>query len=75
MRVRTLPAPASQKKLGQLEGSSAAAQLGQRLNSPCPPPTGKFTDQYKATIGVDFIYQKYRILKQDFTLHMYACTQ
>jgi hypothetical protein len=35
-------------------------------------PAGKFTDQYKATIGVDFIYQKYRILKQDFTLHMYA---
>jgi hypothetical protein len=34
---------------------------------------GKFTDQYKATIGVDFIYQKYRILKQDFTLHMYVC--
>jgi len=32
---------------------------------------GKFTDQYKATIGVDFIYQKYRILKQDFTLHIW----
>lgn len=32
---------------------------------------GKYTENYKATIGVDFIYQKYKILKQDFTLHIW----
>lgn len=31
---------------------------------------GKYADVYKATIGVDFIYQKYRICKHEFTLHV-----
>jgi small GTP-binding protein len=32
---------------------------------------GKYQDMSKATIGVDFVYQKYKILKQDFTLHIW----
>ncbi|KAL6049645.1 GTPase RhebL1 [Balamuthia mandrillaris] len=32
---------------------------------------GDFANKYKATVGVDFVYQKYKILNQDFTLHIW----
>lgn len=31
----------------------------------------KYTDGYKATIGVDFMYQKFKILDVEFTLHIW----
>jgi len=31
----------------------------------------KFSDGYKATIGVDFMYQKFKILDVDFSLHIW----
>jgi len=31
----------------------------------------QFTDGYKATIGVDFMYQRYKILGVDFTVHIW----
>jgi len=31
----------------------------------------QFTDGYKATIGVDFMYQRFKVLDVDFTLHIW----
>jgi Ras-related protein Rab-7A len=30
----------------------------------------QYSDGYKATIGIDFVYRKFRILGQELTLHM-----